>query len=395
MDSADEANVAINVPQPAPRSPNTLTPLAGASNGSMSTSRPTSSYTTTSAFADSAVDVDATTPMQTPDPQNEQKENYVEPDVPTEVDQSLSDRMRRLAAVAWTLEQDESMPAPKRTALHEILSQLESQLDTTTIEPLPVEEVKVAEEEIPKHTEVPESPEQQESEQDDDIWIDEEDLISVRQSLAATVHSMRLRYEEHQHLHQLTAQKLEAVAQRCLEHERRAQDLLEDLRGMRLEEDNIQQENQVLRSTLANLETEASRNEVAVEAMSSAVKGLEGWIENADPARLHTPVQEPRTKRQRVVIRGKGRFRGRYYVDEDGDEAVAFSLADAAVQQQELHDGVKSWLRGFRDMEEVVRDHDAPRSPTASRFQARIRTPDRKEADDWGDFESPISVLNT
>lgn len=395
--SSDEAT---ETDRHASRSPspvsNALGP--GTNTATLHTSRPTSSYTTNSAFADSAVDVEATSPVRSPEPLFRLDRDYVEPKVqlsPQQVDQSLSDKMRRLAAVAWTLEQDENMSVTKRSVLHTMLNQLQSQLDAVSMESSPCEAAQgVAVSDDGRGISCEPDP-QVAPEEEEDIWIDESDLIDVRHRLAATVDSMRLRYEEHQHLHQLTARKLEAVAQRCLEHEHRAQKLLAEFRELRLEKDNLQAENDELRGRLSNLGNEVSRKEVAVEAMSSAVKGLEGWIDNGSPSRNYTPIPQLKTRRLKVVIRGKGRFRGRYYVDEDGDEAMPYSLTDPAVEQQELHDGVKSWLRGFKDMEEVVRDQDPPRSPIGSRFRSRIRTPEQKEVDDWGDFETPTSVSNT
>ena len=361
--------------------------------------RPTSSYTLHSVFADSAVDMEATTPKDLPQPISERNADYFEPTLPLtpgEVDQTLSDKMRQLAAVAWALEQDYSMPASKRQSLHRRLQDLEEYLESDSspeVEDIPAKaDIAQAEDRqdekddtiIGAHTEP-------EADNEDDEWIDESELIAVQENLATTVKSMRLRQEEQQHLHQLTVQKLEAVAQRCIAQEAQAQELLRQVRELRDENRTLRVENDQLCEKVANLEADASRKEVAVEAMSSAVTGLEGWIESTHPSRVQTPNPSKSTKRQKVVIRGKGRFRGRYYVDEDGDEAIAFSLADAATESQELHDGVKAWLRGFRDVQEELRQHGSPASPTTSRSQGRFRVLDHREDDDWGDFQSPDS----
>ena len=372
---------------PAPNSP-----LALGDNVSSSPTRPTSAYTLHSTFADSAVDMDLRTPTETLDPLSKVETPSLEPTVslsPEDVDQTLSDKMRRLAAVAWTLEQDDSMPAPKRRQLHRILGQLESQLESVSED---IEEndafhvqsaVDQSPESTPRHAEVEEIDE--DSAEDEDVWIDESDLITVRESLAATVQAMRMRHEEQHHLQQLTAQKLEALAERCLQHEQRAQELLQEIEELRHENRTLGTDNDQLRSKLGHLEEEATRNEVAVEAMSTAVTGLEGWIEHTHASPAQTPVTNRKAKRQKVVIRGKGRFRGRYYVDEDGDEAVAYSLADTAAENQELHDGIQAWLRGFRDVEEELRHHE---SPNISRPQDTFRSVEHREFDDWGEFET-------
>lgn len=340
--------------------------------------RPTSAHTLHSTFADSAVDMDSSTPTETPEIDNKLEHNLPTQHVPpsdTDIDQSLSDKMRQLAAVAWTLEQDDEMTMTKRSRLHKVLQALESHLDAED------------EEAVNRDAQEAVSTAEDAEVEDDDVWIDESDLIAVRENLAATLKAMRMRHEEQSHLHQLTAVKLEAVAQRCIEHEEKSRTLLADLRRLEQENQSLRTENQQLREKSAWLEDEASRNEVAVEAMSSAVMGLEGWIESTHPSRAQTPIQPNRGKRQRVVTRGKGRFRGRYYVDEDGDAAVAYSMADMAAESQELHDGVKAWLRGFRDVEEELRHHESP--PRTRQRGKSLLSVRRDEEDDWGDFQGP------
>lgn len=361
-----------------------------------SPARPTSSHTISSTFADSAVDMDVTTPVEPLEPISKTSTEYFEPTLPLtpdEVDQTLSNRMRQLAAVAWTLEQDDSMPANKRQNLHRRLQDLEAYLESDPdeqVEGPPADDAVRMEQNRQDEEDdaIVEVQTESGAEDDSEEWIDESDLIAVRENLAATVKSMRLRQEEQRHLHQLTVQKLEAVAQRCIVQEQQAQDLLREVRELRLRNQTLGTENGQLREKVSNLEADASRNEVAVEAMSSAVKGLEGWIETAHPSEPQTPVPSKSIRRQKVVVRGKGRFRGRYYIDEDGDEAIAYSLADAATESQELHDGVKAWLRGFRDVEEELRQHESPAAPIGSRSQGRFRVFDHREDDDWGDFQS-------
>lgn len=378
---------------------NTDKTVAGSDNSRPPSSRPTSSHTLHSTFADSAVDMDATTPTELLDSQTKTEVDYFEPSSPPTtppVDQTLSEKMRQLTAVAWTLEQDDTMTVEKREKLKSMLKHIEAYLEpvldnqplaTPLALPSVTEDSTAPSQEVePAVTSV--EPDDLEDDDDDDEWIDESELIAVRNELAITVREMRLRREEQRHLHQLTIHKLEAVAQRCLAQERQADELLREVRELRLENQNLGQENDQLREKLAHIEAEAAHKDVAVHAMSSAVAGLEGWIESAHVSRPQTPVVEKKPKRQRVVIRGKGRFRGRYYVDEDGDHAVAYSLADAAAESQELHDGVKAWLRGFRDVEEELRQHESPSRP---RPQGRFQAHSHHDEDEWGDFQSADS----
>lgn len=354
-------------------------------------SRPTSSHTIESSFVDSAVDMDATTSdehIDRSEPKLDKNLSKTTPSPSPIVDQSLSDKMRQLAAVAWTLEQDDSMSAGKRDKIRKMLTDLETHLDAE--EDKSIENVLSSaspEDSAESHSS---KDEPQEDDEEEDVWIDESDLIAVRENLASTVAAMRLRHEEQRHLHQFTVSKLEAVAQRCIAQEQQVRDILIELQGLRNENRTIGAENDELREKVAELEFEASRKEVAVHAMSSAVTGLEGWIESTAPSRNQTPVPPKKSKRQKVVIRGKGRFRGRYYVDEDDEEAGWYSQALSGVgSHQELHEGVKAWLRGFHDVEEELRQHE----PQAHRqFRKSLGITQSHEDIDWGEFAEAENI---
>lgn len=159
------------------------------------------------------------------------------------------------------------------------------------------------------------------------------------------------------------------------------------MRRLRQENHTLSTENNRLREKAADLEVDASRNEVAVEAMSSAVTGLEGWIESTTPSRVQTPILSKSARRQKVVTRGKGRFRGRYYIDENGEQTVSYSLSDGPTESQELQDGVKAWLRGFRDVEEELRQLEFPGPAMRNRPQGGFKICDPE--DGWGAFQSP------
>lgn len=370
--------------------------IAGSDISRTTPSSPTSSHTLNSAFADSAVDMDATIPARLLNPQTTSEADVFEsasPPTPPQLDQTLPEKMRQLIAMGWNAEYDHRIPFEKREQLKRVLNDIGTYLDAA---PDSSEQIS-SNAQIRSPTErQPEAPSQDRDtagahvesdnlDNEDDEWIDESELIAVRSELARTVQEMRLRQEEQRHLHQLTIQKLEAVAQRCLAQEQQADDLLREVRELRLENHTLGQDNDQLREQLACIEEEAAHKDVAVNAMTSAVAGLEGWIESTHVSRPQTPVPEKKPKRQRVVIRGKGRFRGRYYVDEDGDHAIAYSLADAAADSQELQEGVKAWLRGFRDVEEELRQHESPgRARSQGRFQSH-------HEDEWGDFQSPDS----
>ena len=188
---------------------------------------------------------------------------------------------------------------------------------------------------------------------------------------------MRMRQEEQRHLHQLTVERMEAVARRFIQQEKRLREFSDEIVMLKERNRNMAQENDRLNWQLSQTRTESAQKEVAVHAMSSAVAGLEGWI-NSSP----TPIQPSR----RVVIRGRGRFRGCYYVDgPDGPDGppVGYGL-DGATDAKALHEGVAAWLRGFRDVEEELRS-----SETAGDTQRKeLRSAPENTEDEWGDFEA-------
>jgi hypothetical protein len=82
---------------------------------------------------------------------------------------------------------------------------------------------------------------------------------------------------------------------------------------------------------------------------------------------------------RKVVARGRGRFRGRYYVDEPGDVASPHAL-DASSDSKIIHEGVNAWLRGWRDIEEELRS-----STRTGSLPGNDRSVD---GNDWGEFQS-------
>ncbi len=197
-----------------------------------------------------------------------------------------------------------------------------------------------------------------------DIQVDPE-LVS---HLTTTVSSLRLRHREQAHLQSLFTSKLEALAQKSLAQEAAIRSLTAELQSVR--ESNAQlgcenallaHENNELRVSMQNLQGEVVERERAVEAMTGAVRGLEGWIESANNSPrsssnghlLRNNARHGRTGTGN--IRGKGRFRGRY--DHDGDESGGLGLDGTAdVDTVEIQEGVMAWVRGFKDVEEGLKE---------------------------------------
>ncbi|RMD44539.1 hypothetical protein DV735_g552, partial [Chaetothyriales sp. CBS 134920] len=229
---------------------------------------------------------------------------------------------------------------------------------------------------------------------EDENTPEELQLQDIHAALAATVASMRQRKQEQQHLHQLAISKLEAVAQTCVGQREQLDNMNRTVRQLQDENRKLGEENKTLRHQVDDLELQVARSQVAVHAMSSAVGGLEGWINNSPTgprprSTAHTPAHTPRTGR--VVVRGQGRFRGRYFVDDPNGEVV-LGAAESVSDTRELHDGVKSWLKGFRDVEEELFRASPPRvirSKDTRSERAAANDPDTDDDQiDWGEFES-------
>lgn len=207
--------------------------------------------------------------------------------------------------------------------------------------------------------------------------------------LSMTVSSLRLRHREQLHLQTLFASKLEALAQRSLAQEATIRSMTAELKSLRdsnaqLGRDNalLAHENNHLRVTTQDLNVEITERETSIEAMTGAVRGLEGWIESAanSPQRSNPtgPILSPDQRRprpspgsgrgrgRREIIRGKGRFRGRYYIDDNNNDAdngthQGRNLSDARFRTDtdtftststDILEGVMAWVRGFKDVEE-------------------------------------------
>ncbi|KIV80956.1 hypothetical protein PV11_08414 [Exophiala sideris] len=308
--------------------------------------RPSSAWTNDSLFADSAISLRTGTPAPA-----EKGPNSFHTNGDTSPQVGIADRLNGLVSEIWACEQDGAIRGEKSRKLEHAIEQIEAALDDDSSSDSDLHSAPLASATAPTEP-APAS---------------EDDVGAVRASLASTVESMRMRQQEQKHLHQLAVEKLEAVAQRCIQQERRLKEFAQEMVLLK-------QENRMLDEELQQAHTESAKKHVAVDAMSSAVAGLEGWING-------TPTPDRSIKR--VVTRGRGRFRGRYYVDEHIQAPVS-QTHDGTSDAKALHDGVNAWLRGFRDVEEELKlSEDAK----ASHWR-ELKDPATSTHDEWGDFES-------
>ena len=330
-------------------------------DGSVSPTRPSSSWTMESVFADSAISV------QTPAVAHKET-NPFELDEDS-LEASISDRLNGLVSEIWAFEQEGAIRGEKRRKITQAVEEIEAALEYES----------QSEGESDNETDDPAS--SSISPEIESTPIAANDLETIRASLGATVESMRMRQQEQRHLHQLTVEKLEAVARRCIQQEQRLREFGREIAG--LEEDNytLSQENQVLHIQLNNAQSECAKREVAVNAMSSAVSGLEGYVNGS-------PSPERPVSSRKIITRGKGRFRGRYYADEPTESPVRYE-PDGASDGKALHEGVTAWLRGFRDVEEELR---AVQSIARGARAKELRDAPRMIDDEWGDFETATSA---
>ena len=224
---------------------------------------------------------------------------------------------------------------------------------------------------------------------------------------STTVSSLRLRHQEQLHLQSLFTSKLEALAQKSLEHEASIQSLTAQLQSLRESNTQLGRENATLacankdlRIKMQGMMEELLERETAVEAMTGAVRGLEGWIESASisprsDAQVHL-LQDQAVYRRgaRGAIRGRGRFRGRRYVNHD--ETRGFGLDGSTDREtMEIQEGVMAWVRGFRDVEESLKERHGINGIQSGASLENGRPPGDQTIEtthsfdeDFGDFET-------
>ena len=290
---------------------------------------------------------------------------------PAEISQpSIADRLQHLAAAAWEHEQDGLLSQAQQEKIRKALRVIDTCLEDRDDE---------------------ESEESQLAPGDNEEVAGQEELRDIHERLAGTVAQMRLRKKEQRHLHQLSLQKLEAVAHTCSKQEKQLKEMSQEAQNLLKENQKLMTENGWMQQHISQLETDAAQKDVAVDAMTSAVAGLEGWI-TGSPGGSQTESR----RRGRYVVRGRGRFRGRYWVDEPEDETVQ-SVEDTAIDPRELQDGVKAWVRGFRDVEEEVRriTPKKPSRPVEEGDPVAIDDLPSSEDDDWGEMETVSAAEST
>src|SRR5271156_5796432 len=332
---------------------------------SQSSPRPTS---TGSYFSDSAINMDISTPPPL--------KSLPPLDALYTTSSGLFERLTQLAAAAWDAEQDGRLHESNLETLHKQLDNVESCIAGT--------ETDISEGQQTPREAQPEAPVLIQS-SSNDAYL--ESLSSdILRDLTSTVSSLRLRHTEYRHLLQLSTSRLEAIAQRCIAQERAIQDLNSELRNLRNENNVLGKENEDSQVEIQQLKAEVASKDIAMEAMAGAVSGLEGWIENtlppSSPGALHN--EGARRGKKKGVIRGRGRFRGRYYIDEHSPGGHH----DMDIEARDLHDGVKAWLRGFRDVEEGVRARGGISRGRQSNLHGNLK--DGVVEEEWGDFESAL-----
>lgn len=330
-----------------------------------SPTRPSSAWTSSSVFADSAVSLRSGTPV----PSEKEMHSFQPPEEEPPSQCGIADRLHGLVSEIWVSEQDGAIRADKRRKIEKAMAEIEAALEEDSIESEDGEYESDAEtgRRAPSssaHSHSPAAP-----------TVTDAELDHIRTHLASTVESMRMRQQEQRHLHQLTVEKLEAVAQRCIQQETRLRGFAKEMVLLRERNRQLTQENERVNVQLIRTRSESAKKEIAVDAMSSAVAGLEGWINGSPTPNRSTP--------RRVVTRGRGRFRGRYYLEDANDGPVGYGL-DGASDAKLLHEGVTAWLRGFRDVEEELR---SSRPVTPARAKELQEAPETT-ADEWGEFET-------
>jgi hypothetical protein len=316
---------------------------------------------------------DRTLPLQ---PQNPTRS-------PSKTTNSISSRLEQLAALAWEAEEDDRLDDHTRGTIQSQLHAIEAQLEGRTrgneqtssdvdlsnsasnatssassIHLAPETPVKAAEK-VAK----PEIP----------------DLNPVLEHLTATLSSMRTRLSESKHLHDLTMRKLSSVAQSHV--------------NLQKTNTSLSHANAALRMQISDLEATTTQQAVAVSAMTGAVAGLESYVRSSSPApgpstprnqqlpihkngQLHIPNS---SVRRQTMVRGSGRFRGKYPVTSPSSHLERWDSADVDMnhddpgpelysRQSELQEGILAWVRGFRDVEAGWREMDMNIHRTPTRF---------------------------
>lgn len=336
--------------------------------------RPSSVWTNDSTFADSAISMDGDrTGTSTP---KQFEDDHLELRSPSSShNQTLSERLTQLAAVAWAAEQDGFVDDVTKDRIFRSVTNIETSLE---------DRVDYTEQEELEANLDRRNVEREHAE-------DVAHLTQIHEHLAATVTEMRQRQQEQRHIHELTIRKLEDVAGTCAAQEQQMRNLQAEIEALKIDNQKLYRDNDGFQAHAEQLTSELQQKDIALQAMSSAVAGLDGWISNS-----LTP-ERGSTRRVRAT-RGRGRFQTHYYVDVPIENTSHHGL-DGTVDAREVRDGLTAWVRGFRDVEEAMSTNVGLQTPSrqpklvgrnhaADRFAPSVVT----EEEDWGDFQTVSST---
>ena len=335
---------------------------------------------------------------------------------------SVSTRLAFLSSLA--VAEQSMLPSESFETLHSHLDIIQRALTSSPHEPPPPAIVPEVTKETPTAKEDPEL-----------VTESHAILAHLTNSLA----TLRKRHEDTLHLHSHLISKLNTLTSTSLSQTRQMQTLTsqnadltsttDDMRTQILELESrerlLERRNSTLAHRLSSAERANLEDEVALEAMSAAVGGLEGWMDSfVERARAHNPKTKSNnyhnygeTPRSNPAIRGRGRFRGRYNASsntvgpisppstpssrdnntsrpgtsdwallnsappkmsardynntntsmEDNTMTTSTSASSArpAGEIAEFEEGIRSWIKGFRDVEESIRTRIRGRKATA------------------------------
>ena len=331
--------------------------------------RPSSVWTNDSTFADSAIMMDGTsTPKQTFEDDRPEMRSPSPSPIPSPSKPSLSERLTQLAAIAWVAEQDGFVDAAAQNKILRSLATVETCLEQR--------------DEDLDHGGTDREPAKETP--PDDQTVDIAELEPIHQALSATVSEMRLRQQEQRHIHELTIRKLESVASTCASQRRHIEDIQAEIQVVRIENKKLQRDQKGFNAHAEQLTAELQQKDIALQAMSSAVAGLDGWISNT------LGPEHGLTQRVRAS-RGRGRFQTHYYVDVPAERASQ-DAGGSAVDARELREGLSAWVRGFRDVEDATAagfmSHSHSGHNGSSQMVPQSMSSFAADDSDWGDFQT-------
>jgi hypothetical protein len=321
--------------------------------------RPSSVWTNDSTFADSAISMGSSTPKQLDDEHRELR-FQASPII------SISERLSELAAVAWAAEQDSYLDDATRKEAMNAMKVIESCLGEKD------------EEEIVLRSR---------AEEQEDAEREQAQLQYVHEQLVDTVASMRLRQQAQRHIQELALRKLDDVGSTCAAQEDTIESLRAEVERLKIDNQKLRRDNDGFQAHAIQLTSELEQKDIAVQAMSSAVAGLDGWVRSA--------LGPERPTRRVRATRGRGRFRTHYYVDvpiEGADQEL-----DRTVDAREVRDGLTAWVRGFRDVEDAVNTTKTTQPVESEQSGVSLSPGTRsgtiaQDEDDWGDFQTASTV---